>query len=471
MAKADITGLAINGGILLALAGGAYFAYTNNLFGIRNLIGGGFDMMGGMIPGMPQTLPYPSPYQQPIGTPAGYPSLQSQGYPTAPLPGQLPNPIGFEQGFTPGGTGPIPGGAPGINYQGAIYDSPFGTPAIDPITGIDYSLYYPPTGVGTLPGTNPAPYPNPCLPGHYRASDQKCYPIPTQFPGNGCGTGMYLANDGRCYPYPTGAGGVGAGNMPVPCPLGEYRASDGKCYALPTPPPESCPTGSYRASDGKCYPITPGQPVGDCPTGYTKGSDGVCRATTACPTGHNLVNGVCVPTANPCPTGYNLVNGVCTPSATTCPTGYHLVNGVCVADAAPCPAGTILVNGVCVPPPSGSGLNIPIRQYSLIKILAPGQTASTWSASRLSRDPYRVEVDYWAAVMLRPELSGGIPQYAVIIEAEDGSEYRDAMSRAGFQPLTPDILFRYVAHPYSFASFAGSTDAKVYNRRILNSYR
>ena len=47
MAKADLTGLAINGGIFLALAGGAYFAYTNNLFGIRNLIGGGLDMLGG----------------------------------------------------------------------------------------------------------------------------------------------------------------------------------------------------------------------------------------------------------------------------------------------------------------------------------------------------------------------------------------------------------------------------------------
>ena len=79
--------------------------------------------------------------------------------------------------------------------------------------------------------------------------------------------------------------------------------------------------------------------------------------------------------------------------------------------------------------------------------------------------------DFWAAVMLRPELSGGIPQYAVIIEAEDSGDYRDAMSRQGFIPLSPDILSRYIAPPGSFASFAGTTDAKVYNRRILNSYR
>ena len=462
-----IVDLAINGGILLALAGGAYFVYTNNMFGIRNLIGG----LSGDISSIGQQ----GSMQYPImpGTPAGYPTPQSGGYPTAPLPSQLPNPVGFEQGFTPGGTGPIPGGAPGINYNQAIYDSPFGTPAIDPITGIDYSLYYPPTGVGTLPGTNPAPYPNPCLPGHYRASDQKCYPIPTQFPGNGCGNGMYLANDGRCYPYPTGAGGVGAGNMPVPCPLGEYRASDGKCYALPTPPPESCPTGAYRASDGKCYPITPGQPVGDCPTGYTMGSDGICRASTACPTGHTMTNGVCVPTTNPCPTGYNLVNGVCTPSATTCPTGYHLVNNICVPDTTPCPAGTILVNGVCVPPGPGSPLNIPLGPLMLVKILPPGVSPGQYCQSCLYRDEMgHIDTTFWAAVMLRPELSGGVPQFAVIIRAEDPGDFRDAMARQGFQPLTPDILSRYIPAPGSFAAFAGSVDVmQTYNKRILNRYR
>ena len=80
-------------------------------------------------------------------------------------------------------------------------------------------------------------------------------------------------------------GGTG-GYAPTPCPQGEYRASDGRCYTLPTPPPEQCPTSAYRASDGKCYPLTPGQPVGDCPGGYLIGTDGVCRPSTACPAGY-----------------------------------------------------------------------------------------------------------------------------------------------------------------------------------------
>ena len=265
-----LTNIAIFGGLGL----GAWFGYTNNFLGIRTMIE---QTMGGNvnIANMTGGMGYPPPPVMQTPTTGGAPFSPT---------GSVPNPSGFETGYGPGG-GPIPGGAPGINYQNAMYDSPFGTPSIDPATGIDYSLYYPPTGVGTLPGTNPTPYPNPCLPGYYRASDLKCYPIPTQFPGNGCGSGMYLANDGRCYVYPGGAGGGAGGGTgsggyaPTPCPAGEYRASDGRCYALPTPPPESCPIGSYRASDGKCYSITPGQPVGDCPAGYTKGTDGICRAS------------------------------------------------------------------------------------------------------------------------------------------------------------------------------------------------
>ena len=354
------------------------------------------------------------------------------------------------------GGGPIPGGAPGINYQNAMYDSPFGTPSIDPATGIDYSLYYPPTGAGTLPGSNPTPYPNPCTPGYYRASDLKCYPIPTQFPGNGCGTGMYLANDSRCYPYPGGPGGGGGlggtgGYAPTPCPQGEYRASDGRCYALPTPPPEQCPNGAYRASDGKCYPITPGQPVGDCPGGYLKGTDGVCRPSTACPA------------------GYEYSNGVCIHSTITCPAGYTANNGICVMNQTTCPAGTVLQNGVCVPAPTGTPMSIPIRRRSLIKPLPPGVNPSAFTVSILRRDPYDVDTTFWAAVMLRPELSGGIPQYAVVIEAEDDSEMRDAMSRAGFIPLTPDHLMRYI--PATGGFYVEGNNVSRYNRRILNRYR
>jgi hypothetical protein len=483
--------LAINGGILAALGLGAYFAYNNNFFGIRDLIAGVTGGIGGMLP--PGGAPPGGPGGIMPGTPAGYPTNMSMGYPTTPLPGQLPNPVGFEQGFTPGGTGPIPGGAPGIDYNSAIYDSPFGTPAIDPITGIDYSLYYPPTGVGTLPGTNPAPYPNPCLPGYYRAQDQKCYPVPTEFPGQGCGVGMYLASDGRCFPYPggegmgQGGGGVGTGNFPVQCPIGQYRAGDGKCYPLPSPPPESCPGQSYRASDGKCYPIVPGVPVGDCPTGYSKGSDGVCRATTACPTGHTMnAQGICIPNHNPCPTGYNLINGVCQPNITTCPTGHHLVNGVCVPDSQICPTGYIMVNGVCVLNTStcpagyvlvngvctpGTATNIPITSLTMIKVL-PAFATPTQYTQALLNSTHGIETTAWYGVMLRPELSGGFPQYAVIIKAKDNTEFSQAMSRLGFSPLTADILARYVPIPGSFAAFAGNVDAKqVYNRRILNRYR
>lgn len=482
--------LAINGGILAALGLGAYFAYTNNMFGIRDLIGGlgaGIMPPGGIMPGAPGGGIIP-------GTPAGYPTNMSMGYPTTPLPGQLPNPTGFEQGFTPGGTGPIPGGAPGIDYNSAIYDSPFGTPAIDPITGIDYSLYYPPTGVGSLPGTNPAPYPNPCLPGYYRASDNKCYPVPTEFPGQGCGVGMYLASDGRCFPYPGGTGGgagggggVGAGNYPVPCPIGQYRAGDGKCYPLPSPPPEACPNGAYRASDGKCYPLIPGIPAADCPTGYTMGSDGVCRATTACPTGHTLTNGVCMPSHNPCPTGYSLVNGVCQPAITTCPTGHHLLNGVCVPDSQICPTGYVMVNGVCVQstttcpagyvlvngvctPSTGGVTNIPITSLTLIKELPFGHYPSSYSSTYI-KNTQGVDHTGWAQVMLRPELSAGLPRYAVVIKANNTTEYGQAMSRMGFVPLTADILAKYVPILGSFASFAGQVDVKQYNRRILNRYR
>ena len=443
--------LLINFGLVGGLALGGWYAYNNNLLGIRSMLEGGLGGLSNIIPQMGAGLPAP-PIQQ---TPT------TIGMPFSPT-GSIPNPSGFETGYSPGG-GPIPGGAPGIDYTGAIYDSPFGTPSIDPRTGIDYSLYYPPTGVGTLPGTNPSPYPNPCLPGYYRASDLKCYPIPTQFPGNGCGTGMYLANDSRCYPYPGGAAGGGLGGgapgggyAPTPCPLGEYRASDGRCYALPTPPPETCPTGAYRASDGKCYAITPGGTVGDCPAGYTKGTDGVCRASTACPA------------------GYVMQGGVCVQSTTNCPAGYVMQNGICVNNNATnvCPAGYIISNGVCVPAPTGSLLNVPLSSKTLIKPLPPGVSPGMFTKSILGRDPYKVDINYWAAVMLRPELSGGIPQFAVIIRTTDDSEKRDAMSRAGFIPLTPDHLMRYVMAPGSFFAGGASTrPMRRFNRSILNKYR
>lgn len=49
--------------------------------------------------------------------------------------------------------------------------------------------------------------------------------------------------------YPFLVGPIG----PAPCPIGEYRASDGRCYRLPSRPPEPCSRGFYRASDGRCY--------------------------------------------------------------------------------------------------------------------------------------------------------------------------------------------------------------------------
>jgi hypothetical protein len=444
-----------------AVIGGAYYGYTNNFLGVRAMVEKGFqpvsmqqDMIGaGMMPPPPMVSQYPT----------------TGGAPFSPT-GSIPNLSGFESGFSPGG-GPIPGGAPGISYQNAMYDSPFGTPSIDPRTGIDYSLYYPPTGAGTLPGTNPTPYPNPCMPGYYRASDLKCYPIPTQFPGNGCGTGMYLANDSRCYPYPTGAagggygpGGGGGGYAPTPCPLGEYRASDGKCYALPTPPPETCPTGAYRASDGKCYAITPGGTVGDCPTGYAKGSDGVCRASTICPAGYSMTNGVCVANQITCPAGYTNQNGVCVGTGGQGPT---------------CPAGYVMSGGVCIPAPTGSPLNIPLGPLMLIKPLPPGVSPSQFCKSCIHREEMgEVDSDFWAAVMLRPQFSGGVPQYAVIIKAEDSEDYRDGMSKLGFVPLTPDHLMRYQPATGGFygssSYYAENPRAKKMrklNNRIAERYR
>ena len=270
------------------------------------------------------------------------------------------------------------------------------------------------------------------------------------------------------------------------------RASDGRCYALPTPPPESCPTGAYRASDGKCYPITPGQPVGDCPAGYTKGSDGICRASTACPAGYTLTNGVCVANTVTCPSGYTNQSGICVQNQITCPAGYTYSNGncvlntvtcptgytnqggVCVQNPAACPAGYIMQNGVCIPAPNNSPLNIPLTQYSLIKLLPPGVSPSQWSANILSRDPYKVDIHNWYAVQLRPQYSGGSIQYAVIIRAQDSSEYRDAMTRAGFQPLTSDDLMRYMATSGSYAAgvaHANRNNMRRFNRRILNRYR
>lgn len=460
----------INFGLIGGVAVGGWFAYNNNFFGIRDMIGGLSQIKGQT--GMP--LPAPPVQQTPM----------TIGQPFSPT-GSVPNLSGFETGYSPGG-GPIPGGAPGIDYTSAMYDSPFGTPSIDPRTGIDYSLYYPPTGVGTLPGSNPTPYPNPCLPGYYRASDLKCYPIPTQFPGNGCGTGMYLANDGRCYPYPNGPGGglgpggAGGGYAPTPCPLGEYRASDGRCYALPTPPPESCPTGAYRASDGKCYPINPNIPPGDCPAGYTKGSDGVCRASTACPAGYNMQNGVCVQQVTQCPTGYSLINGVCVQNpATGCPTGYILHNGMCIptgpgpAPGPSCPPGYVLQGNVCVPIQSGPGspsLNIHIGSRTLIKELPPGVSPGQFSESILKRDPYKVDVTMWMAVMRNPYLAGGgIPQYAVIINAVDASEMNDAITRVGFRPLTPGDLMTYMPASGGFMAQAMLATTPRSRRRFNNT--
>lgn len=463
--------LLLNVGIFGGLGLGAWYAYNNNIGGIRTML-----ESAGKVNLQSQTtglgLPAP-PIQQ---TPT------TVGAPFSPT-GSVPNLSGFETGYSPG-AGPIPGGAPGINYQNSIYDSPFGTPSIDPRTGIDYSLYYPPTGVGTLPGTNPTPYPNPCLPGYYRASDLKCYPIPTQFPGSGCGNGMYLANDGRCYPYPGGVGGVGGlpggvgsgGYAPTPCPAGEYRASDGRCYALPSAPPEQCPTGAYRASDGKCYPLTPGGTVGNCPSGYTMGSDGVCRASTACPAGYSLNNGVCVQNQITCPAGYVLENGLCKAQVpTSCPNGYQLQNGICIqiGNQTTCPAGYIFQNGVCVPAPVTSPLNIPLGSRTLIKHLPPGVSPGQFSEAILKRDPYKVDINFWAAVVVRPQYSS-VPQFAVIIKAIDDSEKRDAMSRVGFVPLTPDDLMRYMPASGGFyaSSFAGSfKPMRHFNRRTLQKYR
>lgn len=431
--------LLLNIGIIGGLAIGGWYVYNNNLFGVRNMIDSIKGGVTGAVQGVTGALPPPPAQQTPSLT-----QLQQTG--------SIPNLSGFETGYSPG-AGPIPGGAPGIDYSSAIYESPFGTPSIDPRTGIDYSLYYPPTGVGTLPGTNPTPYPNPCLPGYYRASDLKCYPIPTQFPGSGCGEGMYLANDGRCYAYPGGIGGgggyggSGGGYAPVPCPAGEYRASDGRCYALPTPPPETCPTGAYRASDGRCYPLTPGGTVGDCPAGFSMGSDGVCRASTQCPAGYTLVNGVCTLTGSQ-------------NQQITCPAGYYPVNGV------------------CTPIPTGSPLAIPLGPLMLIKPLPPGVSPEMFCKKCLYRDEMgHIDTDFWAAVMLRPELTGGVPAYAVIIKAEDSGDYRDAMSRQGFIPLTADHLMKYIPATggYYGATSSGYTgEAKKmrrYNRSILNRYR
>lgn len=290
----------------LGIAG--YFAYSQNMFGLKNIFKGGPAAVAGNLQQAASSVipPQINPFTQ-----------QQQGMQQQP---------------------PI----------GDFYDDEYG--------GGSSQIFTPYTqGVGTVPGTNPSPYPQSCLPGYYRASDQKCYPIPTQFPGNGCEGGQYLANDGKCYPYPNGGlgeGGGGASTEPVPCPLGEYRASDGKCYSLPTAAPQVCPTGWYMASDNRCYRLDPNSTTPPaCPTGYILGTDNICRGSTACPTGQHLVNGVCVANENPCPTGYNLVGNVCQPSPTTCPTGYHLVNGICTPGPTP---GPVTVPPVPPIPPGGS---------------------------------------------------------------------------------------------------------------------
>lgn len=451
----NIQDLAINGGLILGGVVGVWYAYDNNFFGLK-------DLFSSVKSGAKEALNFaqnPPPPANNQGTGAFQPQT------------------GFESGYNPN-LPSVPPGAPGVDYTGGdIYQSPsqFLGGAVDPISGIDYSFYPYATGVGTLPGTNPTPYPNPCIPGYYRASDLKCYPIPTEFPGSGCGPGRYLANDGICYNYP--GQGSGPTYQPVPCPVGEYRASDGKCYALPTPPPESCPVGWYRASDGQCYRTNP-QDTSDptCPTGFTLGSDGICRPTNPgttppiqCPAGYELVNNQCIPSQSPqCPTGYVYSNGVCIPATNPCPTGYNFQNGVCVPSTGNCPAGYIFTNGVCVPAPTGSPLNIPIGKYTLIKPLAPGDNPGNWTESIIKREPYKINVDFWTAVMMRPQFSGGVPRFAVIIEADDKSEMIDAMSRAGFVPLTPDILFQYQEIPGAGGFMATALVANGRRRRRLN---
>ena len=193
--------------------------------------------------------------------------------------------------------------------------------------------------------------------------------------------------------------------------------------------------------------------------------------TVTCPSGYTNQSGICVQNQITCPAGYTYSNGNCVLNTVTCPTGYTNQGGVCVQNPAACPAGYIMQGGVCIPAPSGNPLSIPITQYTLIKQLPPGVSPSQWSITKLRGDPYKVDVHNWYAVQLRPEYSGGMTQYAVIIRAVDSSEYRDAMTRAGFSPLTSDILMQYMATTGSYAAGVAHANRHTFNRRILNRYR
>jgi hypothetical protein len=377
----------------LGIAG--YFAYTNNMFGIKKLIKGG-----------------PAELAQQVQNAAG-----------ALIPPQI-NP------FPP--TGPGGGPTPLDQTSGEYFSDEY-----------DFynneSVYTPYTqGIGTVPGTNPSPYPQACLPGYYRASDQKCYPIPTQFPGNGCPSGEYLANDGKCYPYPNGGlGGGGGAGLQVPCPLGEYRASDGKCYSLPTAAPQQCPIGWYMASDMKCYRLDPTKtdpPA--CPTGYILGTDNICRGSAACPTGQHLVNGVCVADVNPCPTGYTLVGNVCQPSPNTCPTGYHLVNGICTPGPQPGPINT---------PPITPGAPLSGLPTSNLTVYHYGTTQYGSSPATMVND-LRTGRKYRGAQYRWIVLGKLLPQYA-------GHPF----TKGGYSYASQEAYYIIIAEPMTHADFVKAT--------------
>lgn len=437
--------LLVNGGIVAGIAIGGYFAYTKNFLGIRSLIdkAGSIDLAdigGGAEPSRPTGAGGAPPtgaggFEQgydpnlppiPAGAPGGYQSTTG-GYPYDPGQGGFatsdPNyPYGI----------PNIGGTPQFLY-GTPNQYPYGY-------GGGYDQYgIPSTGVGTIPGTNVVPYPNPCPPGFYRASDLKCYPIPTQFPGSGCGPGMYLANDGRCYNYPST--GVGAGFPPVPCPIGEYRASDGRCYQLPTPPPGDCPTGQYRASDGKCYPLTGGTPppAGPCPTGQYRASDGQCY---------------------PYPS----------PGA-PCPTGQYRAN-----------------DGNCYPYPPGQGpspippLILPIKRYSMFIAIPQCADLNNYTRRNIDRN-WSIATEEYIPLRLRPDVTvcqgcGICPSnYGLFIEANDSEDFGKGLQH-GFVPATNELLSRYYISPGgSFSTHVRSLNTRFTapplmivqrGRRILN---
>jgi hypothetical protein len=381
----------------LGIAG--YFAYSNNMFGIKKLIKGG-----------------PAELAQQVQNAAG-----------AVIPPQI-NPFAQQQGGPGGPGGPTPMDQMQPQQGFDEYDFYNNEQVFTPYT----------QGVGTVPGTNPSPYPQACLPGYYRASDQKCYPIPTQFPGNGCPTGEYLANDGKCYPYPNGGlGGAGGAGAMVPCPLGEYRASDGKCYSLPTAAPQTCPLGWYMASDNKCYRLDPNSTdPPSCPAGYVLGADNVCRGSTACPTGQQLENGVCKPIPNPCPTGYVLIGNMCQPSPTACPTGYHLVNGVCTPGPQPGPINTPPIS----PGAPLSGLpttGLTVYRFGVTKY---GSSPASWVADLRSGKIHRGAQYKWIVI------GKLLPQYYNYPYTQGGHSYREM-----------EAYYIVIAEPLTQADFVKAT--------------